>query len=159
MMKLQYFGHLMRRTDSLEKTLMLAKTEGRRGWQRMRWLDGINDATDMSLPFMDGETGAQRKGVTWQVRGSLPVSQPSAVPHSPSGSSGALTLCLFLLSVSLQQSFVKFPSLLQAVGSNDTSPRPRFGLRGAETALEKAGSGRKRWPAEGCGSRQRQMAG
>ena len=48
-LKLQYFGHLMRRTDSLEKTLMLAKTEGRRGWQRMRWLDGITDATDMSL--------------------------------------------------------------------------------------------------------------
>lgn len=65
----------------------------------------------------------------------------------------------FLLSVSLQQSFVKFLSLLQAVGSNDTDPRPRFGLRGAETALEKAGSGRKRWPAEGCGSRSRQMAG
>ena len=42
-LKLQYFGHLMRRTDSLEKTLMLGKTEGRRrrGWQRMRWLDGI----------------------------------------------------------------------------------------------------------------------
>ena len=49
MLKLQYFGHLMRRTDSLEKTLMLTKTEGRRGWQRMRWLDGITDATDMSL--------------------------------------------------------------------------------------------------------------
>ena len=45
------FGHLMRRTDSLEKTLMLGKTEGRRrrGWQRMRWLDGIPDSTDMSL--------------------------------------------------------------------------------------------------------------
>ena len=48
-LKLQYFGHLMQRTDSLEKTLMLAKTEGRRGWQRMRWLDGITDAIDMSL--------------------------------------------------------------------------------------------------------------
>ena len=48
---LQYFGHLMRRTDSLKKTLMLGKTEGRRrrGWQRMRWLDGIKDSTDMSL--------------------------------------------------------------------------------------------------------------
>ena len=49
--KLQYFGHLMRRTDSLEKTLMLGNIEGgrRRGWQRMRWLDGITDLTDMSL--------------------------------------------------------------------------------------------------------------
>ena len=51
MLKLQYFGHLMQRTDSLEKTLMLGKTEGRRrrGRQRMRWLDGITDLTDMSL--------------------------------------------------------------------------------------------------------------
>ena len=49
-LKLQYFGHLMRRTDSLEKTLMLEKTEGgRRGQQRMRWLDGITDSIDMSL--------------------------------------------------------------------------------------------------------------
>ena len=49
-LKLQYFGHLMQRTDSLEKTLMLGKTEGRRrGWQRMRWLDGITDSMDMNL--------------------------------------------------------------------------------------------------------------
>ena len=50
-LKLQYFGHLMRRADSLEKTLMLGKIEGRRrrGWQRMRWLDGIIDSMDMSL--------------------------------------------------------------------------------------------------------------
>ena len=48
--KLQYFGHLMQRADSFEKTLMLGKTEGRRrGRQRMRWLDGINDSMDMSL--------------------------------------------------------------------------------------------------------------
>ena len=49
-LKLQYFGHLMRRADSLEKTLMLGKIEGRRrGQQRMRWLDGITDSTDMNL--------------------------------------------------------------------------------------------------------------
>ena len=50
-LKLQYFGHLMRRTDSLEKTLMLGKIAGgrRRGQQRMRWLDGITDSIDMSL--------------------------------------------------------------------------------------------------------------
>ena len=49
-LKLQYFGHLMRRADSLEKTLMLGKIEGgRRGQQRMRWLDGITDSMDMDL--------------------------------------------------------------------------------------------------------------
>ena len=50
-LKLQYFDHMMRRTDSLEMTLKLGKIEGkrRRGWQRMRWLDGIADSMDMSL--------------------------------------------------------------------------------------------------------------
>ena len=50
-LEVQYFGHLMQRTDSLEKSLMLGKIEGsrRREWQRMRWLDGITDSVDMSL--------------------------------------------------------------------------------------------------------------
>ena len=50
-LKLQYFGHLMQRTDSFEKTLILGKSEGRRrrGWQRRRWLDGITDSMGMSL--------------------------------------------------------------------------------------------------------------
>ena len=57
-LKLQYFGHLMQRADSLEKTVMLGKIEGgrRRAQQRMKWLDGITDSTDMTLQTMgDGE--------------------------------------------------------------------------------------------------------
>ena len=73
-LKLQYFGHLMRRTDSLEKTVMLRKTEGgrRKGWQRVRWLDGITGSMDMSLswrwtgkPGMLQSMGSQRVGHDW----------------------------------------------------------------------------------------------
>ena len=78
MLKLQHFGHLMWRGDSLEKTLMLGKTEGkrRRGWQRMRWLDSITGSMDMNLSKLQ-ETMKDREAGVLQSMGSQSQTQPN----------------------------------------------------------------------------------
>ena len=69
MLKLQYFGHLMRRTDSLEETLMLGKIEGgrRRGRQRIRWLDGITNSVDMGLSKLQELVWTEKSGMLQSV--------------------------------------------------------------------------------------------
>ena len=101
MLKLQCFDHLMRRADSLEKTLMLGKIEGRRrrGWQRMRWLDGITDAMAIDLSKlweMVGDREARRATVHGLQRVGHDLATETAIGWRRAlsqGSHGPLSLC------------------------------------------------------------------
>ena len=115
MLKLPYFGHLMQRADSLEKTLMLGKSEGkrRRGWQRMKCLDSISDSMDMHLSKL-WETVKDRGACVLQSKGSQRVEQHSVTEQQQHSTVYILSLCTLLslylddLSISVYSLFILF---------------------------------------------------
>ena len=122
-LKLQYFGHLMRRADSFEKTLMLEKIEGRRrrGRQRMRWLDGITDSRWIWVCALEKEMATHSSVLAWRIPG---TGEPGGLPSLGSHRVGHPTI---------SSSVIPFSSCLQSFPASGSFPMSQLFTSGGQS--------------------------